>query len=132
MTAKGLAMLKRFEGFRSIPYRDPAGFWTVVWGHKFEGRPPLRFYSETACEDMLAADVAEAARTVTEAVTVPLSETQCDALTDFVFNLGSTAFEESTLLRLLNAGRYDAVPGQLRRWVHAGGRVLQGLVERRA
>ena len=62
---------------------------------------------------------------------VPLAQHQFDALVSFVFNVGGGAFRESTLLRELNAGDYDAVPRELNRWVKAGGRTLPGLVRRR-
>ena len=59
-----------------------------------------------------------------DAVKVPLEQDQFDALTSFVFNVGSGAFGESTLLKLLNVGKYDEVPAQLDRWVKAGSRTL--------
>lgn len=64
-------------------------------------------------------------------VTVPLQQHQVDALVSFVFNVGGGAFAESTLLRELNAGHYDAVPRELPRWVKADGKTLAGLVRRR-
>ena len=54
-----------------------------------------------------------------DGVKVPLEQDQFDALTSFVFNVGSGAFRDSTLLRLLNEGKYDEVPEQLNRWVKA-------------
>ena len=49
----------------------------------------------------------------------------------WVFNLGPTNLQESTLLKLLNAGDYHSVPNQIRRWNKANGEVLEGLVRRR-
>ena len=72
-----------------------------------------------------------AADAVNDAVEVPLNQDQFDALVSFVFNVGAGAFEGSTLLRLLNEGRYRDVPKQLDRWVKADGRTLEGLVRRR-
>src|SRR5207245_1894451 len=50
--------------------------------------------------------------------------------------VGGGAFRNSTLLRLLNQGKYDAVPGELKKWTKArqnGTLVdLPGLVRRRA
>jgi hypothetical protein len=66
----------------------------------------------------------------TETTTVPLEQDQFDVLTSFVCNVGSGAFRESTLLKLLNQGKYDEVPEQLDRWVKAGSRTLPGLVTR--
>jgi len=72
-----------------------------------------------------------AAAAVNQHITVNLNQHQFDALVSFVFNVGAGAFQQSTLLQRLNAGRYDAVPGQLRLWNKGGGKVLPGLVTRR-
>jgi lysozyme len=64
-------------------------------------------------------------------VHVDLNQNQFDALTSFVYNCGIGALEKSTLLKLLNQGKYEAVPAQLMRWVNAGGKRYEGLVRRR-
>lgn len=56
---------------------------------------------------------------------------QLGAITDFCFNLGQNNLRTSTLRRKINAGEWDQVPAQLRRWVRANGKVLRGLVLRR-
>ena len=53
------------------------------------------------------------------------------ALVDFTYNLGAGQLRASTLRRRVNADDWDAVPGELRKWVRGGGRVLPGLVKRR-
>lgn len=53
------------------------------------------------------------------------------AIIDFTFNLGAGNLKASTLRRRINAGHWDAVPAELRKWVNAGGRPLRGLVLRR-
>ena len=60
-----------------------------------------------------------------------LSVNQRAALTDFVFNVGASAFHHSTLLKYINTDSLVAVPGELSRWIYAGGHVQQGLVNRR-
>ena len=65
-------------------------------------------------------------------VTVPMSQPQLDTLASFVFNVGVGAFAQSTLLTVLNAGHFGRVPNDRGRWVHADGKVLPGLVRRRA
>ena len=57
---------------------------------------------------------------------------QFDALVSFTFNLGSGAFQRSTLRRKVNHQAYAEVPAQLMRWLWAGGRKLNGLVSRRS
>jgi lysozyme len=64
-------------------------------------------------------------------VSVPLNQNQFDALVSFVYNCGVGALQNSTLLKLLNQGKYEQVPAQLMRWTHAGGVQYPGLVTRR-
>ena len=63
---------------------------------------------------------------------VPLNENQIDALTSFVYNVGQNAFANSTLLRKLNDGDFNGAADEFMKWIHAGGKVVQGLVNRRA
>jgi lysozyme len=60
-----------------------------------------------------------------------LSQGQFDALVDFVYNLGQHRLAKSTLLRDLNAGRYDQAAEQLLHWDHAGAVENSGLKARR-
>jgi lysozyme len=80
----------------------------------------------------LRADAQEAVDAVNRLVTVPLNQSQFDALVDFVFNLGAGAFSTSTLLRLLNGGDYAGAAGQFGRWNKDNGKVVAGLTRRRA
>ena len=129
----GLELIKKSEGFRSHTYLDVAGFPTIGYGHKFV--PPESFPSGvtvTQAESLLMSDVAVAEAAVSRLVTVPLTQGQFDALVDFTFNLGSGRLASSTLLKLLNAGKYDEAAQQLLLWDHSGGKEVEGLKERRA
>lgn len=53
------------------------------------------------------------------------------AILDFIYNLGAGSYQASTLRRVINAGEWDRVPAQLKRWVNAGGRRMRGLEIRR-
>ena len=65
-------------------------------------------------------------------IKVKVSQNQFDALASFVYNVGETAFKDSTLLRKLNAGDFQGAGAQFDVWVNAGGKKVQGLVNRRA
>lgn len=54
------------------------------------------------------------------------------ALADFAYNLGLGNLKASTLRRKINAGDFEAARIELSKWVRGGGRVLPGLVLRRA
>lgn len=157
LSPEGLRHLVELEGLRLLAYRDVAGYWTIGVGHLLTdeelttGHLVLTTPPETTVdwrkgltEDQVYrlldqdADWAEAA--VRKLVTVPLTQHQFDALVSFVFNVGPGSpdpskpggFYRSTLRRLLNAGDYASVPEQMARWRKAGGKVVQGLVNRRA
>lgn len=69
---------------------------------------------------------------VDELVKVPLTQNAHDALVSFAYNCGVGALKGSTLLKLLNQGKYEQAATQFARWNKAGGRVWPGLVRRRA
>jgi GH24 family phage-related lysozyme (muramidase) len=141
MKEAGLALLKSFEQLRLQAYDDatgrplakgeePKGVPTIGWGHTRGVKPGDTCTVEEA-EAFLQEDLAPACHAVESMVKVPLTDNQFDALVSFVFNVGEEAFHDSTLLRVLNAGHYDAVPAQLARWNKDNGVVLTGLTRRR-
>jgi lysozyme len=132
LSAAGLELIKRSEGFRSHLYTDVAGLPTIGYGHRV--RPQESFpggMDEPQAAAMLAKDVLEAEQAVGRLARVPLTQGQFDALVDFCFNLGAGRLAESSLLRELNAGKYAAAGEQLLSWDHAGGVVNAGLKTRR-
>lgn len=69
---------------------------------------------------------------VKRCVKVPLYQHEFDAYVSFSYNVGESAFCNSTMVRLLNQGQYEAACRQMDRWVYQKGRKLPGLVKRRA
>jgi lysozyme len=132
LSAEGLELIKRSEGFRSQVYRDVAGIPTIGYGHRV--KPGESFpggVEEAQATAILSSDVGEAEQAVTRLVKVALTQGQFDALVDFCFNLGAGRLAGSTLLRELNAGCYAAAAQQLLAWDHAAGEVNVGLKARR-
>lgn len=136
MTVEGLALIKRFEGLRLDAYRDAVGVWTIGYGHtSIAGTPAVRAglrISESDAHEILARDVETFAQGVRDAVTVDLSPQQFSALVSFAYNVGLGGFRRSSVLAAINKRDFDAVPRRLNLWAKAGGRVLPGLVRRRA
>jgi len=132
LSAAGLELLKKSEGFRDRVYSDIAGFRTIGYGHRLtrEESYPAGITLAQA-ETVLASDIAIAEATVTRLVRVDLTQGQFDALVDFVFNLGGTRLASSTLLRYLNAGKFNEAAWQLLAWDHVGSRELPALKQRR-
>jgi lysozyme len=132
LSAAGLELLKRSEGFRSHTYNDVNGFPTIGYGHrilKSESFPAG--VDEARATAMLAVDVRQAEQAVLRLVKVPLTQGQFDALVDFCFNLGAGRLASSTLLKALNSGHHAEAAEQLLRWNIAGGQENTGLKARR-
>ena len=133
----GLAIIKKFEGFRAKPYACPAGVATIGYGSTYyaNGRPvkmtdaPI---TEAQAQELLQATLAKYEACVNGAVKMPINQNQFDALVSFTYNVGCSAFRNSTLLRLLNQGYAPQAAEQFARWNRGGGKVLPGLVARRA
>lgn len=124
-------IIKRFEGLRLIPYLDGNGNWTVGYGHRLTGDAPHTPITQTQADILLDRDVTWTAIAIHGCVTVPLTQNQFDALTSFVFNVGSGAFKSSHLRELLNDGQYDAAASQFLVWDHIDNKVSEGLLRRR-
>lgn len=132
-SAAGIALIKRFEGFSAKQYLCPAGKLTIGYGHLIEPTEvyPAAGISEEAAALLLMDDVREAEGSVNDYVHTALKQHQFDALVDFVYNLGGSAFHHSTLLTLINENKMTEAAAQFGRWVYASGRKLPGLVARR-
>jgi lysozyme len=127
----GLRLIKEFEGLRTEAYRCPAGVWTIGFGTT-RGVKPGQVITEDEAEAMLRADVERFAQGVSERIQVPVTQGMYDSLVSFSYNVGLAAFSKSTLLRLLNQSKYDLAASEFSRWTRGGGRILPGLVKRRA
>lgn len=130
--ARGLALVKAFEGLRLTAYRCPAGVWTVGYGSTGPHVAPDTTVSAAEAEALLLLDLQRFQSAVARLVRAPLTEGQYDAVVSFTFNLGEGALQASTLRAMLNRGEYAGAADQFGRWVLAGGVKLPGLVRRRA
>lgn len=126
----GFKLTEQFEGLSLKAYQDVAGVWTNGYGNTHGVVPGSTITLQQATND-LASNIEGSEYVVNTVVKVPLTQNQFDALVDFVFNLGSSNFQSSTLLRLLNSGNYSGASGQFPLWNHAGGVVVEGLTRRR-
>lgn len=144
ISAAGIRLIKEHEGFMPTAYDDLdpkralksgdkiKGTLTVGYGHT----GPDVYIGQTVTEDeakaLLDGDLDEAEQDVEDAVTVDLNDNQHAALVSIAYNIGGAAFAKSTLLRKLNAGDYDGAAREFPRWNKSKGKVLAGLVRRRA
>lgn len=124
----------KFEGCSLVAYPDPgtgAEPYTIGYGHTGRDVKKGMTITQSQANSWLASDIEKAATIVAANVKVPITQNQFDALVDFCFNVGAGNFAASSLLRLLNAGKYAEAAVQFDRWNLAAGKILPGLVRRR-
>lgn len=130
-------MAEQFEGgYRSRPYQDAGGTWTIGYGstHTMNGHKVCRAtkpISQAMAKAIMVRDLCHALQIVLHSVTVPLSENEAAALTDFVYNEGEGAYLRSDVLRYLNAGEYQKAADAFLRWDRVKGHHLAQLARRR-
>jgi lysozyme len=136
VSPSGVDLICNFEGLRLKAYDDGVGVWTIGFGTtKYPNGIRVK-KGDTCTLDQAKAymqnDLKSFEQTVNNTVKVLLNQNQFDALVSLAYNIGSTAFKNSTLVRQLNEGNYKAAANQFNVWVNAGGKRMQGLVNRRA
>ena len=136
LSAAGLLAIAGYEGYRASAYNDGAGVQTIGYGTtQYDTGAPVRAGDKITPERALVQLGAAASRTeraLAACIAVPLAQREWDALVSWAYNIGTGAACKSTLIRRLNAGDYNAPCVELPKWNRAGGRVLAGLVKRRA
>ena len=130
ISQEGLALIKYFEFCELEAYMCPAGVWTIGYGHTKDVKEGARINKDEA-NHLLLEEMQEYEKYINDMVEVDLNQSQYDSLCAWIYNLGPTNFGNSTLLKVLNEGKYDEVPQQIKRWNKAGGEVLNGLIRRR-
>lgn len=136
ISPSGIDLIRNFESLRLNAYDDGVGVWTIGFGTtKYPNGTRVK-KGDTCTLDQAKAymhnDLKAFEQTVSSAVKVPINQNQFDALVSLAYNIGSTAFKNSTLVKRLNEGNYKAAAEQFGLWVNARGKRLQGLVNRRA
>jgi lysozyme len=130
---EAIHLIKKCEGFRTLPYVCEGGKLTIGYGHVI--RPGEEWMKEGITheqgDEILHKDLSTAEQGVETYITVPLTDAQFGALVSFTFNVGIGALQYSTLRKKLNANNYEGAADELLRWVYAGGHVSKGLQQRR-
>lgn len=139
-SSKALSLIREFEGCRLKAYPDPGtgGIpWTIGWGSTTdENGAPIKkgdVWTQERADARLRQHVAEFGKKVWQLVAdVPTTQNQFDALVSFAYNVGVGNLKSSTLLRRHREKSYAGAALEFARWNMAAGKVLPGLVRRRA
>lgn len=140
LTQEGIEAIKRHEGLRLEAYPDPGPRdghpWTIGYGHtSLAGSPPvtkgMRITKDQA-DEIFERDINNFADGVRKYIKRPLNDNQFSAFVSFAYNVGLGGFARSSALRAANAGNFDVVPSKLALWNKNDGKIMRGLVNRRA
>ena len=77
-------------------------------------------------------DIQKTESAIHKCVHVPLSDGENSAFVSLAYNIGTSAFCSSTLVKKLNARDYEGACAEIKRWVYVNGKKSQGLINRRA
>lgn len=141
----GCDLIRQFEGFFAKMYNDPVGHCTIGYGtllHKgncngdSSEQPYTSGITEADATKLLYAEASKYETELDNDVTVTLTQNQVDALISFIYNVGAGAFRKSTMLKLLNQGKYADAQAEFAKWDKAKDQkgnmiVLPGLTKRR-
>jgi lysozyme len=129
-------LIKSFEGCILVAYRDTGGVLTIGYGHTGADVKEGLTITQQRAEELFNTDIVffdNMLSKLLERNNVTLTQNQFDATASFVYNIGVTKFQSSTLWRKMKVNPNDTtIPNEFRRWVHdSKGNKLPGLVRRR-
>lgn len=135
--AKGLNLIKQFEGFSSTPYLDSVKIPTIGYGFTYypNGKRVTMQDSAISVEyaTTLLSEIIKPYEIAVDSMTRDdITQQQFNALVSFAYNLGIKSLQNSTLLKKVNRNPSDkTIRDEFMKWINAGGKPLQGLINRR-
>lgn len=133
---EGIDLIKAFESFKPNAYYDKGGVLTIGYGTTKYDKPDLTEKStidQATADSMLPQSVDKNyGQKVLDIIKVPINDQQYSALASFAYNVGPTAFQNSTMLKKLNLGDYESASKEFARWNKVKGKEEKGLTDRRA
>ena len=132
LAAAAIALVGAWEGLRTVAYRDVVGIPTVCYGETRGVKMGDR-YTKAECDAMLGDGLKDFEAGMRRCLKQPdkIPAKTYVAFLSFSYNVGIGAFCRSTLVRKANSGDLRGACRELPKWVNAGGRRIQGLVNRR-
>jgi GH24 family phage-related lysozyme (muramidase) len=133
VSENGIKLIKSFEGCVLHAYKPVSTerYFTIGYGHYGSDVRENQTISQSEADTLLKFDLRVFEYAVNNQVKVSITQNQFDALVSFAYNCGKEALRTSELLKKLNDGDVKGASKEFEKWVHAGGKVLNGLVKRR-
>ncbi len=128
---KGIDLIKKYEGCSLKGYKCPAGIATIGYGHT-GGVTIGQVITQQQADELLVSDLRHF-ELLLNGLKLGVNQNQFDALISFCFNCGFGAFKQSSLLSAIKSKADNSTISHcFSLWNKGGGRVLNGLVARRA
>lgn len=133
IAAAAVALVASWEGVKTVAYKDIVGVPTVCFGETRGVKMGDR-YSMDDCRAMLGDALVEFEQGMRACLTQPdaIPDKPYVSFLSLSYNIGTRAFCGSTVARKANAGDIKGACNSIPAWNRAGGRVVKGLVNRRA
>lgn len=125
----GRKLIQELEGLSLTAYPDGDGY-SIGYGH--HGVQKGEVITRAEAERLFEQDVKRFESSVNIYAGQGTTQEQFDALVSFAYNVGTGAFQTSTLLRKHLGGDIAGAADEFNRWVNSQGKKLQVLVDRRA
>lgn len=131
LSASGLIGILGYEGYSETAYIPVPGDKVTIGFGTTEGVKLGDTITPEKAIERAYRDIRNTESAIHKCVHVPLSASEYDAFTLLAYNIGTSAFCSSTLVKKLNAGDYEGACAEIKRWVYVKGEVVPGLVNRR-
>jgi len=116
---KGQDKLKQLEGFLPVLTADGAGYPTIGYGHK--AKPGENWYgiiSKEKASSIMMQDIAPLEGFLNNYINPKLTQNQFDALIIFMYNIGVTAFLNSSIFQDVKAAKFEEATVPWAKWIN--------------
>lgn len=136
ISQKGIDLIHSFEQCKLEAYPDPGSRdgtpWTIGWGSTGPDIKRGTIWTQVQADERFAQDIASFAAKVDALIgDAPTTQNQFDAMCSLAYNIGTSGFAKSTVLRKHKAGDYPGAARAFLLWNKNDGKVMRGLTRRR-
>lgn len=129
----GEKLIKQFESCKLFAYKADKSekYYTIGWGHYGKDVGKNAIITKETADKLFRNDIKYFETCVSSCLKVKVTQSMFNALVSFTYNVGFSAFKNSTLLKYVNKKQFKKASNEFKKWNKCGGKVLNGLVKRR-
>ena len=129
----GEKLIKQFESCKLTAYKvdKTEKYYTIGWGHYGSDVKKDMIISKETADKLFRNDIKYFETCVSSCLQVKVTQSMFNALVSLTYNVGFSAFKNSTLLKYVNKNQFTKASKEFKKWNKCGGKVLNGLIKRR-